>query len=250
MSGEGDVRHCASCDRDVHDLSAMSEPQAEAVLARPERVCVRFATDDAGSLVLAAARAACLFVVLAGPGGAGVTRAEPAPGASSPTTLLLEDLGDPLSAPIEVRTADGQLVARVQTDAAGQAIVPDLPPGDYFWYLAQGQRPLRVRSQEGARVVLEVVRPKVAPHRNTTMGEIRPRGDLEALAKDVTRLHDALDRCPDLDPELRSVSEIVLEQVEVALQEKDPLFANDARVFVEASLAEVEAACPPEPPPK
>ena len=41
---EGDVRerHCALCEQSVYDLSEMSAAEAEELLARPGRVCVRF----------------------------------------------------------------------------------------------------------------------------------------------------------------------------------------------------------------
>jgi hypothetical protein len=43
MTGEARVRHCARCDKDVFDLSAMTRGEAEALLARHgTRPCVRF----------------------------------------------------------------------------------------------------------------------------------------------------------------------------------------------------------------
>lgn len=65
MRGDGAVRSCARCEKDVHDLSAMTEPEARAVLerARGTRICVRYAKDDRGlvrfrTLTVAAALAA------------------------------------------------------------------------------------------------------------------------------------------------------------------------------------------------
>ena len=41
MPGDNRVRHCATCDHDVHDLSAMRPEEAEALLHTGPR-CVRF----------------------------------------------------------------------------------------------------------------------------------------------------------------------------------------------------------------
>ncbi len=43
MTGDDRVRHCATCDRDVHNLSAMAREEAEALLReRTGPLCVRF----------------------------------------------------------------------------------------------------------------------------------------------------------------------------------------------------------------
>jgi hypothetical protein len=51
MERRGAARHCASCDHAVHDLSAMTEREATALLARPrdgQQLCVRYRYDDDG----------------------------------------------------------------------------------------------------------------------------------------------------------------------------------------------------------
>jgi hypothetical protein len=50
MSGDGHVRHCASCRKDVHDLSALSEEEAGAFLREHEAAipCLRVAHDRSG----------------------------------------------------------------------------------------------------------------------------------------------------------------------------------------------------------
>ena len=52
MSGDTRTRFCASCGKDVHDLSARTEEEARAFLreARGTRVCVRFAKDATGNV--------------------------------------------------------------------------------------------------------------------------------------------------------------------------------------------------------
>lgn len=44
MTGDERRRFCARCDQHVHDLSAMTETEARAVVATPE-VCVRYTVD-------------------------------------------------------------------------------------------------------------------------------------------------------------------------------------------------------------
>ena len=50
MSGDGHVRHCTSCRKDVHDLSALSEQEAGAFLREHEAAipCLRVAHDRSG----------------------------------------------------------------------------------------------------------------------------------------------------------------------------------------------------------
>ena len=53
MSVEGARRFCDRCSQHVHDLSAMPESEARAVLARAEegeRVCVRYHADARGEI--------------------------------------------------------------------------------------------------------------------------------------------------------------------------------------------------------
>ncbi len=72
MRGDGAVRACDRCDKEVHDLSAMTEPEARAVLrrARGARICVRYAGDGRGrvrfrtlSVAAALAASACSVAV-------------------------------------------------------------------------------------------------------------------------------------------------------------------------------------------
>lgn len=47
MDGDGAVRFCRRCEQQVHDLSAMTEAEARAFLARGGQPCIRY-THDAG----------------------------------------------------------------------------------------------------------------------------------------------------------------------------------------------------------
>jgi MYXO-CTERM domain-containing protein len=51
MTGSDAVRHCGSCSSNVYNLSAMTEHDAEALLARAESVCIRYYYRPDGTLV-------------------------------------------------------------------------------------------------------------------------------------------------------------------------------------------------------
>jgi hypothetical protein len=86
MAGSGGIRHCGACDRDVHDLSTMTVAEIEALLAGPDRVCVRFFRRPDGRILtrdcpVGEARrrrrmkvtAVAISAALAGAGAAGAT---------------------------------------------------------------------------------------------------------------------------------------------------------------------------------
>jgi hypothetical protein len=58
MQPRGTARLCASCDRLVHDLSALSEGEARALLQKPpaEGLCVRYLHDAYGNIWFAGDR--------------------------------------------------------------------------------------------------------------------------------------------------------------------------------------------------
>ncbi|MCB9686800.1 MAG: hypothetical protein H6738_13250 [Alphaproteobacteria bacterium] len=58
MSGDERRRFCASCQLHVHDLSAMTEPQARELLRTEPDVCVRYTTDGRGRILHRAVAAA------------------------------------------------------------------------------------------------------------------------------------------------------------------------------------------------
>jgi hypothetical protein len=52
MQGDGEVRFCACCQRDVHDLSALTRTEARELLAsRGSNVCVNFLVDADGKML-------------------------------------------------------------------------------------------------------------------------------------------------------------------------------------------------------
>jgi len=51
MEPRRNARHCGACDRLVHDLSSMSESDAEQLLkSTPESLCVRYLYDETGKI--------------------------------------------------------------------------------------------------------------------------------------------------------------------------------------------------------
>ena len=53
MKGDERTRMCGVCAHEVHDLGAMSESDAEVLLARSEKLCVRFFRRADGRVVTA-----------------------------------------------------------------------------------------------------------------------------------------------------------------------------------------------------
>ena len=62
LDGPGPTRHCARCEEEVHDLSALGPERATELLALAltERVCVRFLPSRTGQILFAATLAAGL----------------------------------------------------------------------------------------------------------------------------------------------------------------------------------------------
>ncbi len=57
MRGDDRVRHCARCDKDVYDLSALTAPEAEALLASREgTLCVRYFQRPDGTVLTSECR--------------------------------------------------------------------------------------------------------------------------------------------------------------------------------------------------
>ncbi len=50
MTGDEQTRHCSHCNKNVHNLTAMSAEDAEKVL-ESGKACVRFARDDKGRII-------------------------------------------------------------------------------------------------------------------------------------------------------------------------------------------------------
>ena len=97
MTGDARRRRCATCATDVHDLSAMTEAEAEAHRAREPRGCIRFTYRRDGSLVHLARSAAIGASLVAAP-----AMAATAP-ASTPGTVL-ERLGELVELAVQLVT--------------------------------------------------------------------------------------------------------------------------------------------------
>ncbi len=65
MTGDERRRFCGSCNKHVHDLSAMDEDEAEELLGTEGEVCVRYEVDTEGRVVHRSARRRVLKGVLA-----------------------------------------------------------------------------------------------------------------------------------------------------------------------------------------
>ena len=116
MEGDEERRFCTTCNKHVHDLSAMTEDQARAVVAR-DGVCVRYRCDpDTGDLqhrrprtfAVRLATAAVLTAGVALPAVAAISRE---PGEVGLLSMAWEALLDWSSEPEEEAHAmDAQLV--------------------------------------------------------------------------------------------------------------------------------------------
>lgn len=53
MTGGDQKRFCTSCDKHVHDLTALSRAEGEKLLAGSEHVCIRMTCDSKGRVITA-----------------------------------------------------------------------------------------------------------------------------------------------------------------------------------------------------
>jgi hypothetical protein len=84
--------HCERCDVRVHDLSARTEEEAEALLASREAKCVRFAVDRrTGNIRFRATVAGAVAITVAASSVALASAASPPAGGKSPPA---PDAGD------------------------------------------------------------------------------------------------------------------------------------------------------------
>jgi hypothetical protein len=92
-------RFCRRCDKQVHDLSAMTEPQAREFLAEPRdsKICVRYACDGAGNVRFSPLRVAAVALALAActPHGPGPTDQSAVMGKIEAPQPYTEVMGEP-----------------------------------------------------------------------------------------------------------------------------------------------------------
>ncbi|MFY8047422.1 MAG: carboxypeptidase-like regulatory domain-containing protein [Erythrobacter sp.] len=152
MAPRGCHRHCASCDKVVHDLAALSIDEAEALLDAPEEVCVRAQLGPDGVVALkpGGRGAARRMIAAAGASLALATAAcQTVPEASTPLyriTGKFDWKGFYYDA--ELTSADGRKWRKQREPGTGRFIFDNLPPGVYT---------LTTRDSCGERVEVETV---------------------------------------------------------------------------------------------
>ena len=134
MTPLGCNRHCATCDRIIHDVSALRLAEVEVLLASGEHLCVRARVGRNGVVALAdAASGRRRMIATVGASMALATAAcQTVPPEERPDrfaisgTLPMVQLGKPV-----VRSSDGQTWHVEQAYRSTAFRVPDLYPGVY-----------------------------------------------------------------------------------------------------------------------
>lgn len=155
MHGDSRVRHCAECDRDVHNLAAMTPSQIEALAADPASLpCLRIARYEDGSLLVAEeARQSSPYGLVAGAAMAAlvsisgcVANAQRTIGKVTPrlatySARVVDAFGKPVphAAVRLTRNSRGWLEeTKAETNAAGEFEV-SVDPGDWQMQATSGQ---------------------------------------------------------------------------------------------------------------
>jgi hypothetical protein len=138
MPGDARVRHCGGCDRDVHNLAAMTPAQIEAMLAQPgPKPCMRLVQFEDGSLMAARVAVRRSFFQRAAltlsTAMLAVTTsvAQDAHPAGSNDAILQGVVVDPAGTPIPHATvelkADGKRISFSETDKDGVFTLHSVP---------------------------------------------------------------------------------------------------------------------------
>lgn len=135
MAPRGCNRHCASCDTIIHNLSAMTFDEAEALLASEEEVCVRAEVGRDGAIRLKpdTRGTARRLVTAAGASLALATAAcQTIPDAAGPRYQITGKFAyKSFYYDAELTSADGRTWPKRREAGTGRYIFYDLPPGDY-----------------------------------------------------------------------------------------------------------------------
>jgi hypothetical protein len=253
MSGSDTRRHCATCDRSVHDLSAMAPSEADALIRSRERLCVRYLADAAGAVLFAGAMSLSP-PAFAQPGTVSLVLVD---AAGTPVPNVVVMLQGPGAAPIERRA-----------DADGRITVPEVP-GRYFWRADAYVGQFEIRNDPFAGMTIvggdrlveahwfedEMTRLQRAERDERTrisrQGELkdprteeRNRALLARLGDESAGLERDLAHCPNVTKDVADEVRVTVEIVDEIVKGDDAASAPDVATFVDGARADLDAALP------
>lgn len=152
MSPRGCNRHCAACDKVVHDLAALTFDEAVALLESDAEVCVRAQIGPDGAIALKSAPLGNARRLLAAAGASlamVATACQTLPENAAPRYQITGKFSwKEYYNSAELRSADGRKWPKRREPGTGRFIFDDLPPGVYS---------LTVEDDCGDRVEFETV---------------------------------------------------------------------------------------------
>ncbi len=134
MAPRGCNRHCASCDKIIHDLAALTFDEAAALLADEDEVCVRAEIGRGRVITLKpdGASAGRRMIAAAGASLALATAAcQTVPDQETPRYAISGELNPYLAGMIELRSDGGKKQRRTLDRKSGQYAFTNLVPGTY-----------------------------------------------------------------------------------------------------------------------
>lgn len=136
MRPHGCHRHCASCDKVIHDLAALTFEQAEALLAREDEACVRAAIGPGGVVRLKSSGRSTgrRMVAVAGASLALATAAcQTVPEETAPQYTISGQIYDGLASKVTLYSDTGKSKRRKLKK--GEFAFTNLAPGTYTLYV-------------------------------------------------------------------------------------------------------------------